>query len=440
MTPEEVARHIQPPNLEAEGAVLGAVFCDNAALQKVAGILQPADFYRESHGKIFSAMLDLAERSEPVDVLVISDLLKAKKELEGIGGTHYLTQLADFTPTAANVVYYARIVKAAAKRRVALAAIAEAQEALYAGDGELEDVSARLVSNLAATTARTESDFEGVDVVVNKTLKDIQRASESGDGITGIPTGLMAIDQGIGGLARGSLVNIAGRPGMGKTAFADTVAVHAARRGYGVAFVTAESPSREIVQRILAAQTGIENRNLRRGKLFDTDYPKLTASSVALSKLPIALLDGHRSWDVIKAKIRALRQKRPVDLIVVDYAQLLSAPVPKGERYLEVGRISAEAKNLAVELDAAFLLLAQVNREVENRTNKRPQLSDLRESGNLEQDADIVGFLYRPYVYGEDQPKDLAELNIEKNRNGARGRILLRFAEETTWFSDWIAA
>ena len=278
---------------------------------------------------------------------------------------------------------------------------------------------------------------------MDKTFKQIEQAYERQDPVTGIPTGLADFDNRVGGIHRGALTVFAGRPSMGKTAIAVTIAKNAAEKGYGVAFVSAESPAPRIVQRILAGASGIENRDLMRGKLTDEEFIELTRQATRVTNLPLWLLDSDRSWDRIKAKLRALKLKEPnLALVILDYVGLLSAQLHgerRLERYLEIGRISSEAKGLAIDLDLGILLLSQLNREVEGRTSKKPKLSDLRESGNLEQDADLIGLLYREIYYNENaRYKDLAELEIAKNRDGCTGVIKLRFQEETVSFSDWV--
>ena len=227
---------------------------------------------------------------------------------------------------------------------------------------------------------------------------------------------------------------------MGKTALAVTMALGAAERGYGIYFVSAESPNNKLALRMLAKASGLENRNLRRGQVSDAEITCVIKGASGLNGLPFWLLDRERSWDRIKARIRGLKlREQRLALVVIDYVGLLSAPVPKGERYLELGKISSEAKGLAMELNLGILLLSQLNREVENRPDKKPRLSDLRESGCLEQDADVVGLLYRDAYYNPVvQFRDLAELDIAKNRDGATGIVKLKFREETTSFHDWV--
>ena len=432
---------VPPQNLEAESSVLGGILIENEAINRVLEVLTTEDFYRESHGRIFLAMIELYNRREPVDLITLSDFLKANGDLEAIGGSAYVASLANSIPTTANIHHYARIVKEKAQRRQLITVLRQATNNIFEDSGEDSlTIAARLCSDLSSLQNGVPKGFVHVGNVVGKTIKQIQQAYERGSLISGTPTGLTDIDTRIGGIHPGTLWVLAGRPSMGKTALAVTIAKNTAEKGYGVAFVTAESPAPRIVQRMLAKASGIENINLLRGKLNDEELAELTKQTPHVGDLPLWLLDSDRSWDRIKAKIRALKLREPsLKLVIIDYIGLLNAPVPKGERYLELGKISSEAKGQAIELDLGIVLLSQLNRQVEDRTDKKPRLSDLRESGCLEQDADVVGLLYREVYYNQKTTyKDLAELDIAKNRDGRTGTIKLTFREETVSFSDWV--
>jgi replicative DNA helicase len=282
--------------------------------------------------------------------------------------------------------------------------------------------------------------FVHVGAVMIETLKRIETAHDKGSTVTGIPTGFRELDSRLGGIHPGELWVPAGRPGMGKSAFAADIAIGAAKRGYSVCFVSLEMENPRVGQRLLSAATKIENRNLRRGLLAGGDFATIAMEAGRIGKLPLWLLDSDRQWDRIKSKIRSLKLREPnLSLAIIDYVGLISAPVRNAERYLEVGRISAEAKRLALDFHIGVVLLSQLNRDVESRSDKRPQLSDLRESGSLEQDADVVCFLYRDAYYNrETKFRDLAELNVAKNRDGVTGVLKLRFNGQTVSFADWI--
>ena len=426
---------IPPQNLEAERAVLGAMLTDAAVIPEIASILHPADFYLPSHQIICAAILSLWNRREPVDLITVTDALK---KTEQDISTADMAAMADLAlPSHAKA--HARAVKEAAQKRKLLEVIREVEEDLYSPSHDALSVAGCLSSALSSLQNGGPKSFAHIGDVLVKTVKQIEESHSKGDLVTGIPTGLKDLDERIGGIHPGELVVIAGRPGMGKTALGGTIAEGAAQRGYPVAFVTAETPAPKITQRLLAKASGLENRDLRRGRISNEQLISLVAKAGVLGDLSLWFLDSDRSWDRIKAKIRALKLREArLSLVVLDYVGLFSAPVPGGERYLEIGRISSEAKGLAIELELALVLLSQLNREVENRLDKRPKLSDLRESGCLEQDADIVGLLYRPVYYDENfRPAELGEFDVAKNRDGATGRIKLRFDERTVSFSDW---
>ncbi len=441
-TIEDNLRKVPPQNLEAESSILGGILLENEAINRVLEVITVDDFYRESHRKIFLALIELYNRREPVDLITLSDYLKTTGDLEAVGGSAYIACLANTIPTAVNIHHYARIVREKSQKRYLISVSTLAAHEGFEDSEDSLSIAARLSASLSRLQNGSPNGFVHAKEVVDKTLKHIEQAYERGDLIPGIPTGLHDVDTRTGGIQRGEEWVIAGRPGMGKTAIGGIIGTNAAKLGYGVAFVTAETPALNIIRRMLSRLTEIENRNLVRGKLADSDFGKLTEQGARISDLPFWLLDSDRSWDRIKAKLRVLKLREPkLALIIFDYVGLFDAQV-KGERrldrHLEIGRISGEAKGLAIELDVGVLLLSQLNRDVENRKNKHPQLSDLRESGALEQDADTIGLLYRDYYYNKKTKfPDLVELNVAKMRDGVTGIIKLYFKAETVSFSDW---
>ena len=414
--------HIPPQDLQAEKVVLGAMLIDPTVIPEVASVIDRKDFYFESHQKIYAAMLTLVDRREPVDLITVGAALDGQVLTADIVG---MTENA--LPSHAK--RHAELVKEKSQKRKILEAIRQTEEDIDSGEDCLA-IAGRLSSAISHLLEGGSKGFVHVGDVVDKTIKQIEQAYERQDLVTGIPTGLADFDNRVGGIHRGALTVFAGRPSMGKTAVAVTIAKNAAEKGYGVAFVSAESPAPRIVQRILAGASGIENRDLMSGKLTDEEFIELTRQATRVTNLPLWLLDSDRSWDRIKAKLRALKLKEPnLALVILDYVGLLSAQLHgerRLERYLEIGRISSEAKGLAIDLDLGVLLLSQLNREVEGRTDKKPKLSDLRESGCLEQDGDLIGLLYREIYYNEKAKyKELAELEIAKNRDGCTGVIKL---------------
>ena len=424
---------VMPQNREAEAAVIGAIITTGAEIvPDIAAILSPSDFYLPSNQRTFAAILNLQDQGQPIDLITVSESLR--------GQDIFAADLAGMADSALpfNAVSHAQIVKEASQRRQLLTALRNAEAAIYEGDTDSATIASGLGSCLIELQSGRPEGFTHVEGVMIEVLKEIESAHQGKNPVVGVPPGLASIDNKLGGISRGDLIVVAGRPGMGKTALAETIGTGAASRGYGVAFVTAETPKPKIVQRMLSAATGIENRNLRRGIIEDREFGRIVEKAGRIGALPFWLLDRDRNWDRIKAKIRSLKlQERSLQLVIVDYVGLLSAPVPGKERYLEVGRISAEAKTLAIELNVGFVLCAQLNREVENRTDKRPKLSDLRESGNLEQDADSVWLLFREGYYNDAaKAEGVAELDIAKFRDGATGIIKLRFDEKTVSFHD----
>ncbi len=433
--------NVAPQNLEAESAVVGAIIENPDCLNDVIGILRPEDFYRESNAKILRGMIELSERGDPIDLLTLNDLLKAKGELEAVGGAAYLASCRDSMPSAANVAYYARIVKKTYQSRELARLLNQTLDRISSEDDPLL-ITSEIVSELLRINP-TQSNVLPIGKLVTECLKDLQNAYHSHGRILGIPTGLHGLESRFGGLSRADLVVLGARTSQGKTSLAGTIAKNAAALGYPVAFVSAETDPKKIVLRYFSGEAQIENVRLQVGMLNDSDFPKIAAAAGRLSDLPMFFIGGLRSWDKIKAHLRALYLREPnLAMVVIDYAQLLSAPVAEKKRYLEVSKISAEAKGLAVEFNAAVVLLSQLSRDVEKNAApgqqgkaRRPRLSDLRESGSLEQDADLVFLLHRD----QNAPNDPTELIIAKNREGRIGSVNLKFNEKTVSFQDWEA-
>jgi replicative DNA helicase len=430
---------VAPQNLEAETAVLGAVLVDPDCINDVLGILRPEDFYRETYGKIFRAMVELTERGEPLDLLVLNDFLGARNELESVGGAAYLASCNEAVPSAVNIGYYARIVKRTFQQRELVRLLNQTIDRAYSDDPLV--VASEIISQLLRINP-AQSHVSGIDELLTECLKDLDKAYQSKGRIVGIPTGLRELEKYHGGMSRGDLVVAGGRTSQGKTSLAGTIAKNAAALGYPVAFVSAESNPKKVVMRLLSHASQVENVRLQVGILADSDFGKITAAAGRLANLPMWFIGGLRSWETIKAHLRALKLREPnLSLVIIDYARLLSAPVSEKKRYLEVSKISAEAKGLALEFNAAVILLSQLSRDVERNQSKpgaqptarRPRLSDLRESGSLEQDADIVFLLHRERM----DPNEPTELIIAKNREGRIGSVKLRFDERTVSFEDW---
>jgi len=439
-TLEDNLRKVPPQNLEAEASVLGGVLLDNQAITRVLEILTRKDFYRESHRKIFQAMIELSDKKEPIDLITLSEYLCTKGELDVVGGAAYLACLANLVPTVVNITHYAGIVRECSKRRAAMEVMRTGLEQIDNSPDDTQTIVGRLTNSLLPLQNGSRGGFEHIGDVVTASMKNIERAHETKTPIPGIPTGLVELEETYGAIRRGDLLVVGGRTSMGKTSLAASITRNTAGQGYPVAFVSAESPPNKITIRLLAQASGIENVRLQSGILKDGEHEILVMEAGTLSNLPIWFLGNVRSWDSIKAYLRGLKMKTPdLALVVIDYCQLLSAPVPEKRRYLEVSRISSEAKGLAGELDVVVMLLSQLNREVEKQQDKRPKLSELRESGSLEQDADLVFLLYWPYYYNKNvDHKELTELIVAKNRDGRTGDHELRFQQGLTLFTDWL--
>lgn len=403
---------------------------DESVVPEILSLLEPQDFASPSCREVFQAVRDLRERGEPVDLVTVSSLLK------GVSAADVAVWAETALPSQA--VRHAEIVKRAASNRALRSALLAAAEALDGPGLDGSEAVAELARKLSAYQASAgRSGFEPVSAALTKALKEIER-EDTRPAL--VPTGFAALDGRLGGVRRGELWIVAGRPGMGKTALSQAIALNVAEHGHGVAFVTAEMSAAQLAQRMLARETKIENRDLRRGKLAEHEIWAVVDAAQRLGKLPLHLLEVERTWSRITAQIRALKLKLPeLALIVVDYVGLLKVPSTR-ERYLELGTISADAKALALELDVAVILVSQLNRDPESRDDKRPRLSDLRESGNLEQDADVVALLFRPGYYERTADPKLCEIDIVKNRHGPTGLVRLIFDPATVSFSDEVQA
>lgn len=425
-----------PQDIEAEKSVIGSCIIETEVIPEVVSLVSPADFYLLSHGTIFGAIQELWNQQRPVDLITVSDFLKARGY--DISSANIASMASEVLPSHAP--HHARLVKNAAQRRNLLETMREASEQLYAGTADPVELAGSIGSALRVLDSGDGNGFRHASQVVAETIRNIEQAYEAGNLVTGIPTGLKDIDMRLGGLHRGESVVIGGRTSMGKTALGAAFATGAARNGFGSAIVSLESPNPKLMNRMLSETTGIENRDLRRGRIDEAQLRKLIEAAARIGDLPLWFLDSDRSWEKIKARIQAMKLREPgLALVILDYVGLIHAPVARGERYLEIGKISSDSKQLAMELNICVVLLSQLNRGVEQREGKRPNLADLRESGSLEQDADVVGLLYREHYYNESSiPKNLAELNVAKNRDGATGVIKLKFEPETVSFSDWV--
>jgi replicative DNA helicase len=434
-------RRVPPQNLEAESSVLGGILLENDAINLVLELLRAEDFYRESHRKIFRAMIELSDRTEPVDLITLSECLKNRGELEAVGGSAYLASLNDFVPTAANIAYYARIVREKSILRHLINAATEVATKGYDATSNVEellDSAEKAIFDI--TEQRIKGSFVKVGDMMKDSIKMVEKLFERKTMITGVPTGFKDFDAKTAGLQPADLIIIAARPGMGKTAFSLNIASHAAFSGYGVAVFSLEMAKEQLALRLLCSEARVDNSRVRTGYLSDRDFPKL---ATAAGKLHDALIyiDDTPAISVLELRAKARRLARDRDkklgLIIVDYLQLMRGTGAAQNREQEISEISRSLKALAKELNVPVMAISQLNRRVEDRNDKTPQLSDLRESGAIEQDADVIAFIYREAAYNPKSDDNTATITIAKQRNGPTGDLSLTFLREFTRFEDY---
>jgi replicative DNA helicase len=433
------SERIPPQSIEAEQAVLGAIFLDPSALTLASEILIPEDFYRASHQKIFHAMLRVADKGEPVDLVTVTAELADTQQLEEVGGVSYLSELADAVPTAANVEYYARIVEEkSVLRRLIRTATSIAQDG-YTREDEVDVLLDEAEQKIMEISQRKHSGaFKNIKDILVQTYDNIEMLHNRKGEVTGIPTGFTELDRMTSGFQRSDFIIVAARPSVGKTAFALNIAQNVATKtNENVAIFSLEMSAQQLVMRMLCAEGNINAQNLRTGRLTPEDWGKLTMAMGSLSNAGIYIDDtpSIRVSD-IRAKCRRLKQESGLGMVVIDYLQLIQGSGRNREnRQQEVSEISRSLKALARELEVPVIALSQLSRSVEQRQDKRPMMSDIRESGSIEQDADIVAFLYRDDYYNKDsENKNIIEIIIAKQRNGPVGTVQLAFIKEYNKF------
>ncbi len=433
---------VPPQNIEAEQAVLGAMLIEKEAIARVTELLKGGDFYREAHRLIFEAMLDLYNRNEAVDMITVIELLKREDNLEKVGGIAYVTSLANSVPTAANVHYHAKIVEEKALLRQLIQTSTKIAALGYEGSEEVSqivDQAEKMI--LEVSNRRIGGDFTPIKSIVLDAFGKIEQLYESRGGITGLATGFKDLDRLTSGLQKSDLILVAARPSMGKTAFTLNIASNVAiREKKAVAFFSLEMSKEQLVQRMLCAEASIDSQKLRIGELEDDDWTKLINAADRLSGAPI-FIDDTAGISVLemRSKARRLKVEHDLSLIIIDYLQLMQGSGGKGgeNRQQEISEISRSLKGLARELGVPVVALSQLSRSVESRQVKKPMLSDLRESGSLEQDADIVAFLYREDYYNPDtENKNITEIIVAKHRNGPVDSVQLFFHKQFTRFAD----
>jgi replicative DNA helicase len=434
-----------PQNPEAEESVIGSMLISPGAMASVVEVVRPSDFYKHSNGTIFKAAIDLYARGEPVDAITVADHLDKQGDLEAVGGKVRVFELANLVPATANVSHWARIVRDLATLRGLIETGQTIARIGWERSGEtvdLVDEAERLIFELSQQ--RVTGEFTHIDQLLKESFERITQLYEAGVDVTGTPSGYRDIDRLTSGFQPGNLIIIAARPSMGKSALALCMAANlAVRQGIPVGMFTLEMSKSEVTQRLMCSEAKVESQRLRTGKLAPDDWPRLTAACDKLAKAPIYVDDtGSINMMEIRSKSRRLKSRHPdLGLIVVDYLQLMSSSGNIENRVQEVSQISRSLKILARDLEVPIIALSQLSRAVEQRTDKRPILSDLRESGSIEQDADLVAFIYRDEYYNDESDQQgLAEVILAKHRNGPTDSVKLSFLKRYAKFADLAAA
>ncbi|KPK09997.1 MAG: replicative DNA helicase [Acidithiobacillales bacterium SG8_45] len=438
---------LPPQSVEAEQSVIGGLLIDNSRWDQVADVVAAADFYRKEHRLIFDAIVHLAQENSPADVVTVSEYLESQHELDSVGGLSYLGSLANNTPSAANIVAYAKIVRERAVMRQLVTAVGKISDSVYTPEGrnatELLDHAEQTIMDISEKGAHRKGGFQPLKSLLAGAVDRIDMLFHSDSALTGISSGFKDLDEMTSGLQASDLVVLAGRPSMGKTSLAINMAENAAvGEQKHVAIFSMEMPGEQLAMRMLSSLGRINGHKVRTGKLDDDDWPRLMSAMTMLSEAPIYIDDtpGLSPME-LRARARRLKREHGLDLIIIDYLQLMQSGESSENRATEISAITRAMKNLAKELSVPVIAMSQLNRSLEQRTDKRPIMSDLRESGAIEQDADVILFIYRDEVYHEDsQDKGTAEIIIGKQRNGPTGTIRLTFLGEYTKFENYIHA
>jgi len=437
-------RKLPPQNIDAEMSILGGILLENEAVNRVLDILVPDDFYRESHRKIMRAMIELNDHREPCDLITLTTMLKKRGELEEVGGGAYLATLVDFVPTAANIAYYARIVKEKAIARNLIRAATDIVTDGYDEQAEIEELLDKAQKTIFEISEnRVKTPYFQLNAILKDTIKYIGDLYEKKEHTTGVPTGFLDLDDKTAGFQRSDLIIIAGRPSMGKTAFALNIAQYAsiyAESRCPVAIFSLEMSKEQLVTRLLCSESRVDASRLRTGHLLDGEWEKIMRGAEKLFEAEL-FIDDTPAISILemRAKARRLKAEHNIGMVVVDYLQLMRGSGSPESRQQEISEISRSLKALAKELSVPVVALSQLNRGLESRTDKRPMMSDLRESGAIEQDADVIMFVYRDEVYNKDNPdvRGKAEIIIGKQRNGPIGTVNLTFLGEYTRFENY---
>ena len=439
MVKDDQILNVQPHSDEAELAVLGSMLSSKDAVNTSMNLLKAEHFYKDAHGKIFSAMVKLFDDDAPVDTLSVSELLKKNKELESIGGIYFLTGLVESVPTAAHVERYSKIVLEKALLRNLIILSHNISKQAYDDSQDASEILENVEQSIFNITLnRLKGGFEQINPLMIDALDELERKRAQGGSVTGVPSGLLDLDDLTSGFQNGELIIIAGRPAMGKTALALSMMRNASvEASLGVGMFSLEMSNQSLAMRLLCAEAKVNQHFVRTGRLPNKLWKNLSLAAGDLEKAPI-YLDDTPALTVreLRAKARRLKAKEDISMIIVDYLQLMQGPRGVENRQQEISVISRSLKALAKEINVPVVALSQLSRAVEQRSDKKPQLSDLRESGAIEQDADVVVFLFRPWVYDEDEEEGKATILVAKQRNGPTGKVEASFIKEYARFEN----
>ena len=445
ITEEFSLEKLPPQNLEAEAAVLGSMLFDKDAISSASEIISQDAFYSEAHRKIFQIIIELYSENKAVDIITVTNALKSKSQLDGIGGASYLTGLVNIVPSSANINHYARIVKEKYILRSLINNSTQIIAESYECEGDVDEILDRAEKRIFEITESKiiEAGFKPIKEIIKDSIETIDRLYQKKAHVTGIPTGFVDLDIKTAGLQPSDFIVIAGRPSMGKSAFAINIAEYAGVvEKIPTVFFSLEMSKEQFVQRLLCTHAKVDAHKVRTGYLSASDWPKLTAAAGKLSEASI-FIDDTPGISVLelRAKARRLKASHNIQLVILDYMQLMRSHTRVENRQQEISEISRSLKALARELNVSLIAISQLSRAVESRTDHRPQLSDLRESGAIEQDADLVLLILREEYYNPtEQNKGIAEINIAKQRNGPVGTLKLTFIKEYTRFENLVQA
>ncbi len=440
--PTKINGRMPPQNVEAEQSVLGTILLSDHSLSTVVEILTSDDFYKDNHKLIFEVMILLFEKNEPQDIITVSNLLKDKNQLDDAGGVAYLATLTSIVPVTSNLLYYSKIIREKAVLRNLITVNTDIASRCYEEQGDIDtlvDEAEQAIFEIARS--KSNQSFTPMKAIIPGAFESVEQLSQRKELITGVPTGFPELDRMTAGLQPSDLIILAGRPSMGKTAFAMNIAQNAALAdNIGVAVFSLEMSKEQLAMRLLCSVGRVDSQRVRTGRLQDDDWPKLTRAVGMLEESPM-FIDDTAAISVLemRAKVRRLAAQHKLGLIIVDYLQLMRGRNNSENRTQEISEISRSLKAMAKELKVPVIALSQLNRSLESRTDKRPMMSDLRESGAIEQDADVICFIYRDEVYNkaEDNPqKGISEIIIGKQRNGPTGTVRLTFVKEFTMFEN----